>query len=153
VPLLLSFADPLRSNRMLSPSKHFTTQCPNQRPHTLTLPSLQPSPDGSDSLITRSSPCTRIISGYFLLLPSHVCKHLRDIALSTPALWTNIVLHVTNETFESRAALASSDYLVFPVGKFILIIHPRRTRERPTNHGFSSSALQPLAICQPPRTI
>src|ERR1700733_15289970 len=40
-----------------------------------------------------------------VMLPSHVCKHWRDVALSTPTLWTNIDLRVTNETLESRAAL------------------------------------------------
>jgi len=43
-----------------------------------------------------------------VMLPSHVCKHWRDVALSTPTLWTNVVLHVTNETFESRAALVTT---------------------------------------------
>src|SRR6202011_4969157 len=40
-------------------------------------------------------------------LPSHVCKRWRDVALSTPALWTTIVLHVTDDTFESRVALVT----------------------------------------------
>ena len=43
-----------------------------------------------------------------VMLPSHVCKHWRDVALSIPALWTNIVLHVTNETFEPRKALVTA---------------------------------------------
>src|SRR3984885_8964598 len=43
-----------------------------------------------------------------VMLPSHVCKHWRDVALSTPTLWTNVVLHVTNETFESQAALVTA---------------------------------------------
>jgi F-box-like len=43
-----------------------------------------------------------------VMLPSHVCKHWRDVALSTPTLWTNIVLRVTDETFESQAALVTA---------------------------------------------
>jgi hypothetical protein len=43
-----------------------------------------------------------------VMLPSHVCKHWRDVALSTPTLWTNIVLRVTDETFESRVALVTA---------------------------------------------
>ena len=43
-----------------------------------------------------------------VMLPSHICKHWRDVALSTPILWTNIVLRVTDETFESRAALVTT---------------------------------------------
>jgi hypothetical protein len=43
-----------------------------------------------------------------VMLPSHVCKHWRDVALSTPALWTNIDLHVTDETLESRVALLTT---------------------------------------------
>ena len=44
-----------------------------------------------------------------VMLPSHVCSHWRDVALSTPTLWTNIVLRVTNPgTVESRVALVTS---------------------------------------------
>ena len=44
-----------------------------------------------------------------VMLPSHVCKRWRDVALSTPALWTNIFLHVTDEeTLESRTALVTN---------------------------------------------
>jgi hypothetical protein len=43
-----------------------------------------------------------------VMLPSHVCRHWRGVALSTPTLWTNIVLRVTNGTFESRAALVTT---------------------------------------------
>jgi hypothetical protein len=43
-----------------------------------------------------------------VMLPAHVYKHWRDVALSTPTLWTNIVLDVTNETFQSRAALVTA---------------------------------------------
>jgi hypothetical protein len=43
-----------------------------------------------------------------VMLPSHVCKHWRDVALSIPILWTNIVLHVTNETFKSQTALVTT---------------------------------------------
>jgi hypothetical protein len=42
-----------------------------------------------------------------VMLPSHVCKRWRDVALSTPALWTNIVLHVTDKTLESQTALVT----------------------------------------------
>jgi F-box-like len=45
-----------------------------------------------------------------VMLPAHVCKHWRDVALSTPTrtLWIKIVLRVTNGTFESRAALVTT---------------------------------------------
>ena len=43
-----------------------------------------------------------------VMLPSHVCKRWRDVAFSTPALWTTTVLHVTDETLESRAALVTA---------------------------------------------
>ena len=43
-----------------------------------------------------------------VMLPSHVCKYWRDVALSTPTLWTNIVLRITNKTFESQAALVTT---------------------------------------------
>ncbi|KIM75632.1 hypothetical protein PILCRDRAFT_668588 [Piloderma croceum F 1598] len=42
-----------------------------------------------------------------VMLPSHVCKRWRDVALSTPALWTNMVLHVTDKTLESQTALVT----------------------------------------------
>jgi hypothetical protein len=42
------------------------------------------------------------------MLPSQVCKHWRNVALSTPTLWTNIFLHVTDETLESQAALVTT---------------------------------------------
>ena len=43
-----------------------------------------------------------------VMLLSYVCKHWRDFALATPILWMNIVLHVTNETFKSQAALVTT---------------------------------------------
>jgi hypothetical protein len=85
---------------------------------------LQSSSDASHFLITHSSPSTRITGRNFLLLsprdyheesthkavmlPSHVCNHWRGVASSTPILWTNIILRVTDETFESRAALVTT---------------------------------------------
>ena len=82
-----------------------------------------------------------------VMLPSHVCKHWRDVALSTLALWTNIVLCVTNETFESWAALVMT-WFSWSGGLPLSF-----TLEGQEDHGFSSSALQPLAICQPLCTI
>ena len=43
-----------------------------------------------------------------VMLPSHVCRHWRNVALSTPTLWTNIVLCITDENFESRTTLMTT---------------------------------------------
>jgi hypothetical protein len=72
-----------------------------------------------------------------VMRPAHVCKHWRDVALSTPTwtLWIKIVLRVTNETFESRAALVN--HLVFPIRRLTFITRPRRTRLHETTSGGS----------------
>ena len=43
-----------------------------------------------------------------VMVTSHVCWHWKGVALSTPTLWMNIVLRVTNETFRSQDALVTT---------------------------------------------
>ena len=125
------FADPLRSNRMLSPSEEAVIQTSywetdssisrldvqikdlqlrRQMLATLLSPVRRLAPELLGEIFRHCLPRDYYENGTYkaVMLPSHVCKHWRDVALSTPALWTNIVLCVTNETFESRAALVTT---------------------------------------------
>ena len=43
-----------------------------------------------------------------VMLPSHVCRHWRSVALSIPKLWSKIVLDVSDRMVESRTALVTA---------------------------------------------
>ena len=132
------FADPLRSNRMLSSSEEAVIRSS----YWATDSSIsQLEFQMRDLLLRRNALCNHrqmlatllspirrlppeLLSEIFhnclpqnydgeaahkaVMLPSHVCQHWRDVALSTPTLWTNIVLRVTDKNFESRVALVTT---------------------------------------------
>ena len=132
------FMDPLRSNRMLSSSEETVIRQSYWETHSSILRLEIQIKDlihrrhalcnHHQMLATLLSPVRRIppellgeIFRYCLpqnyceegshkavMLPSHICKHWRDVALSTQTMWTNIFLHVTDKTFESRAALVTT---------------------------------------------
>ena len=125
------FADPLRSNRMLSPSEEAVTRTSywetdssisrldveikelqlrrhalcnhRQMLATLLSPVRRLAPELLGEIFRHCLPQDYHENGAHkaVMLPSHVCKHWRDVALPTPALWTNFVLRVTDETSES----------------------------------------------------
>src|ERR1700729_4648142 len=117
------FADPLRSNRMLSSSEEtlirrsywetdssisrLVVQINNlllqhralcnrrQMLATLLSPVRRLPPELLGEIFRYCLPHDYHEKGAHnaVMLPSHVCKHWRDVALSTPPLWTNILLH------------------------------------------------------------
>ncbi|KIM86640.1 hypothetical protein PILCRDRAFT_815871 [Piloderma croceum F 1598] len=43
-----------------------------------------------------------------VMLPSHICRHWRSVALSIPRLWSKIVLYVNDWAVESKTALVTA---------------------------------------------
>ena len=105
---------------------------------------LQPLPDASDSLITRSSPCTWNIGRDFPLLFPTTYK--------TTARKTPSKLLCYQLIYTSIGEMLLCQHRLF--GQILSRVSPmrlvgKRTRECPADRGYSSSALQSLEIYQP----